>query len=133
MTNVHHVAYAVKDIQSAARSFEALGYERESALVNDDGRGVQIQFMKHPDGLRIELVSPAREGSPVSQILEKEKGASTPYHICYEVDDIDKELAELKGNGFIQTKSKAPAPAIDGRNVAFAFSLGAGLIELVER
>lgn len=131
--DMHHVAYAVRDVAASAKAFEALGYEAEAGPVLDEGRNVVIQFVRQPGGLRVELVAPAGDGSPVSRLLEKERGASAPYHICYEVDDIDEALGRLGRQGFVVTRRSEPAPAIGGRNVAFAFSAAAGLVELLER
>ena len=129
--NVHHVAYAVKNVLKAEAGFQALGYEREGEVVDDSFRHVRILFMNNGD-TRIELVEPLDDEAPVKAILKKEHGASVPYHLCYEVDDIEAAVEELKGKGFMPTTGIDPAPAIDGRCVAFLFSRAAGLIELVQ-
>lgn len=129
---VHHIAYAVSDVSAAARSFAALGFEPEGSVCVDQKRGVEIQFLLNAGGTRIELVAPAREDSPVSEMLRKGHGTGSPYHICYEVESIADAQQGLARAGFVPTSDMAPAPAISGRNVSFAFSRAVGLIELVE-
>lgn len=131
---IHHVAYAVEKIEAAAEKLELFGYETQRDTVMDELRGIRIQFMRHREsGLLLELVEPAAEKNPVSGCLEKSGGSSTPYHICYETQDLEAAVDMLRKKGFLMTQKPAPAPAIDGRRVAFLFSRDTGIIELVEQ
>jgi len=130
---IHHVAYAVADIESARKKFEFLGYEVEQPVMQDTDRNIKIEFMKHTqNGLRIELVEPDGEPNPVSGYLEKNNGMSVPYHICYETEDLEKAMGECRQNGFLPLQKPASAMAIHGCRVAFLFSKDGGMIELVE-
>lgn len=129
---IHHVAYAVSNIEKALAVFETLGCDIESPLVEDMQRDVAIQFITF-GGYRIELVAPLSDDAPVSPYLKNNKGAGCPYHICYEVDSISESVDELKKSGLMKISNIAPAPAIDGRDVVFLYNRKIGLIELVER
>ena len=82
------------------------------------------------DGYRIELVSPYAPDSVVSGLIRTYKNA--PYHLCYEAENFEKELAELEGNGYIRIDEPTPAPAIGGRRVVFLMHPAAGMLELLE-
>ena len=126
---VHHIGYAVADIEKAQRSFEALGYTAAGPVKDDQIRNVKIVFMKK-DAIDVELVAPNGEPNPVDGILKK--NGSAPYHICYETNDMQKDILELKKSGYMIIKKPEEAPAIDGGRVAFLYSAAAGMIELVE-
>lgn len=126
---VHHIGYAVRNIEDAFKKFQNLGYIRETEIISDEIRNVFIQFIIK-DGYRVELVAPLKENSPVDKILKK---GNTPYHICYETNDICKTIEELSGSGYTSLGVPEKAPAIHNRRVVFLFSKDMGLIELVEK
>lgn len=125
---IHHVGYAVNNIEKASKAFLDLGFTLGNVFV-DEIRMVEICFLQN-DGYTIELVAPHSVGSPIDRILEK--NGPTPYHICFETDNIYASIDNLSVQGFRLIVKPAPAPAINYSNVAFLFSNSAGLIELVE-
>ena len=127
---VHHVGYLVRYLERAAKTFEALGYAPQGDVTRDESRKVDILFMENGDTV-IELVSPYAADSAVGS-LSKRIG-SAPYHICYETDEIEKEISRLTASGYVLTQEAMPAPAISGRRVAFLLNPAIGLIELVEK
>ena len=56
----------------------------------------------------------------------------TPYHMCYEVQDIAQAIGELRDQRFLLVSGPVPACAMEDRRVAFLFQKNTGLIELVE-
>lgn len=126
---IHHIGYLVKKIDRAAQSFAALGYEPVGELCRDEGRGVDILFLRK-DGYTVELVSPCTPDSVAAGLLKTYK--NSPYHICYETNDLPGELAALEANGYTRMGEPEAAPAIGGRRVCFLYSARIGMIELVE-
>lgn len=126
---VHHIGYLARKIERAAQAMEALGYAREGEVTRDELRGIDILFLVN-DQTRVELVSPYREGSAVGELTKRVGNA--PYHICYEVDDLDGQVSRMSENGYVLVAPAQAAPAIEGRRVAFLMSAALGLIELVE-
>lgn len=126
---VHHVGYAVKDIEKALPVFSALGYEICGDIVKDNIRNVEIVFLRNGEEW-VELVAPNGENTPVDGVLKN--NGPTPYHICYEVEDLDKAVVELKQQKFMVLKKAEVAPAIDGCKVEFLYHKDLGMIELVE-
>lgn len=131
--STHHLGMAVADIKKSIIGFRGLGWVWDGKIIDDSFRGVKLSFLKRYDSDEvIELVSPVNEKSPVSNTLNTMKNVATPYHICYEVSNIEKIVEILKGRKYILIDKPTPAVAFNGRRVAFMFSRDAGLIELLE-
>ena len=126
----HHIGYLVKNIDKATNSFLDLGYEVSSPKCYDDYRKVDITFLSK-DGYCVELISPTCDESVVSGLMSKYK--NSPYHICYETDDIEATSNYLTSNGYVAIDTPTPAPAIKGRRVQFLSNRFLGMIELVEK
>ena len=130
----HHVAYAVKNIEDSARGFENVGYFPVGATECFDAFGVLIQFLESADANapRIELVSPARPDSIISEKVRVSHGISQPYHICFLVEDIEKGIVDLRERGFLPVSDVEHFEGMDGSAVCFLTSKSTGLIELIE-
>ena len=127
---IDHIGYAVKRIDRAIASFEKLGF-CFGPVIEDHDRNVKLVFGNNGE-YRIELVSPMdkSKASPIDQYLSNAPG--TPYHICYQAEEFEKIIDNLKLQGFKEVIAPAKAVAFDGRRVTFLASLGVGLLEIVE-
>lgn len=131
---VHHIGYAVNNLENSIQGFKRLGYHEISEICEDTERKIAIIFMKHSaTGETVELVTPMENGSPVDGQLQRMKQMAAPYHICYEVVSIEKIVPWLKKRGFVPIDKPSAAPAIDGRRVTFLVQKDVGMIELVEQ
>ncbi len=126
---VHHIGYLVKKIDKAKKAFENLGYVVTQDTVLDEYRQVNICFLEK-DGYAIELVSPASKESVVSNLMKKL--GNTPYHICYETDNMEAEIERLQEQHYTICSERHEAVAIDGKDVCFMIHPFIGMIELVE-
>jgi len=125
----HHIGIACRDIAKTQAFYTAMGYEA-SAVVDDPLQHVKVCFLDKPGAPRVELLEPLDDESPVACTLAT-VGVS-PYHLCYEVEDIEQAIVALRGQRFLPVKPPVPACAMGGRRVAFLFQKHTGLIELVE-
>ena len=128
---VHHYGLATKSIEKSIKAFLTLGYETCSEIIFDPIQGVNLLFLKNENDHLIELVEPAQDENPVSKILAK--SGSSLYHICYEIEDFDLKIEELKKQRFVQVIPPTPAVAFDGRRICFLYNPTLGLIELLEK
>lgn len=125
----HHIGVAVNDIESTATVYVNGGYLRSETLF-DPIQNVNICWLTKDGMPTVELLAPINETSPVNKILEK-NGVS-PYHICYEVNDMDIVINNLRKQKYVMVCKPVPAVAIHNCKVCFLFNKHVGLIELVE-
>ena len=69
--------------------------------------------------------------APINNLLKK-AGAS-PYHICYEVNNIEESIALLKKDKFMPVSKPKVSNAFDNHRVCFLFKKDIGLIEIIEK
>lgn len=125
---IHHIGYAVKNIDEAFKLFKILGFEKVNEKVVDEERKVKILFVKNNEYL-VELIEPYGNNSPIENILKN--SGSTPYHICYESKDILKDIEMLKNDGFVLISELSAAPAINQQKVCFLYNGKVGIIEIL--
>ena len=125
---VEHVAIAVHDMtESKAMLEEIFGLEAE--LEEQIG---STRLAMYPVGESyIELLETEEPGSWIDRWL-KEKGQSL-FHICFEVEDIDAAIAELRAKG-VKLMTETPRPGHGGSRIVFLDPTSTGNIvfELAE-
>ena len=128
---LHHVAYTTDNLdQKTSELTKLLGFKANGPPVFDPVQKVRIQFMQTADGSLLELMEPSGEKSPIRGHLKKGGGL---YHLCFEVDDLDATLQQLRDSGeAIVVCEPVPAPAIQDRRVAFVVTSGRDLVEFLE-
>lgn len=134
---IDHIGYLSSNIEKSVIEFESLGYKCITDIIWDniehDGRparNVKICFLSNK-AVNIELVSPIDETSDVYNTLKRQ--GEGPYHICYQVNDLNYKIDELKRDSWLIIKKPESAIAFHNAKVAFLFKKGIGLIELVEK
>jgi methylmalonyl-CoA/ethylmalonyl-CoA epimerase len=125
----HHIAIAVQNIEKTSAIYCLAGFTSTEPVI-DPVQNVRICFLKKQNMPVYELVEPINEISPVNKILEKM--GVTPYHICYEVDDIHNAINDLRKQGYLLLHKPVPAIALDNMQICFMFHKDSGLIELLE-
>lgn len=127
--NIHHVGYYVTDIDEAQNEFLSLGYAKERECVFDEERKIHVQFLKN-GAYRVELIAPAEDCTLFPKSIKKV--GATPYHICYECKDLEQDIEEWQGKGFVLVRPPSRAVAIGNHRVAFLYSDAIGMVEFVE-
>ena len=127
-----HIGILVEDIEQGIKNHEALlGYKQLGPIVDDTTQKVRVVLMgtSDADPVKIELISPLTEDSPVSNLLEKRQSL---YHLCYEVPDIEEAQKKARENGAVIISKPVEAPLFDSRKICFLFTRDRYVIELVE-
>lgn len=130
LTEIDHVAIAVRDLDAAAAWYEATLGATVAHRERIESDGVEEALLKIADSY-VQLLTPTRDDSPVARYLER-KGEGV-HHIGYRVTDCAAALQAMKDAG-AATVDEAPRPGSRGTTVAFVHprsSFGT-LIELVE-
>jgi methylmalonyl-CoA epimerase len=96
LKKIHHVGIVVRDLEAAYRFYrDTLGLEvHKTAEVKDQGVKAALLTVGHSE---IELLEPIDPKGTVARFLEK-RGEGM-HHICFETDDVEKELAAAKAKG----------------------------------
>jgi methylmalonyl-CoA epimerase len=130
LTEIDHVAIAVRDLESAIEYYRATyGCEVEHREVVERD-GVEEALLRVADSY-IQLLTPTRDDSPVAKYLER-RGEGI-HHVGYRVESCAAALASVKEHGH-QVIDAEPRRGSRGTTVAFVHPRTAfgTLIELVE-
>jgi methylmalonyl-CoA/ethylmalonyl-CoA epimerase len=125
---VEHIAVAVKSLN---QSMDLLRNTFGISLEYEEQIGATRLAMLPVGETYIELLESQAPESGINQwIAEKGEGL---FHICFEVEDIDGALAELKAKG-VKLRDEAPRIGHGGARIAFTDPTSTGnlLIELAE-
>ena len=95
---IHHIGIAVWNLESALPNYETLlDYKLIAGPVSDPIQRVSVCFLSRgEEDTVIELVAPLGPNSPVDRTLKKGGG---PYHICYQVSDINAAISHFTAQG----------------------------------
>ena len=129
----HHVGYATANIDRFVEDFfrPVFAPLAISDKISDPIQRVTVCFARMQGEMLIELVEPFGENSPVDSVIGSSRGGV--YHLCYEVEDLDRELVRCRQNRCMPVSRPVPAAAFDGRRIVFLLTPQRDLIELVER
>ena len=109
------------------RSMEA---QWDGRSFDDPLQKARVAFMTtRPGDAKIELVEPLGEDSPVQRFLRQTGGGL--HHVCYEVADLEGELAAFRSRGAAIAKRPKPAVAFGGRHIAWVITAEKLLVELL--
>jgi methylmalonyl-CoA/ethylmalonyl-CoA epimerase len=114
-----HVGVAVRSIRDLAPEVE---------VFDDRTQRVSVAFVDLA-GLRLELIQPGAEPSPIDGNLQK---GQTLVHLCFRVPSLDLALQFARESGLHQLARPVAATAFGGRRIAWLFNTSVGLVELLE-
>jgi len=129
---LHHVGFVVANIEAAMPGFlRSLAADWDGQVFHDPLQKVRVAFLAtRAQDPAIELVEPAGDDSPVLRFL-RERGGGL-HHVCYEVADLEEELAAFRSRGALIAKRPLPAVAFAGRRIAWVITSEKLLVELLE-
>ncbi|MFZ6021720.1 MAG: methylmalonyl-CoA epimerase [Chloroflexota bacterium] len=126
---INHVAIAVSDVDASLTFWrDALGLKVDHV---EDVPSQKAMVVFIPVGeSEVELVRPTSEDTGVAKFLAERGGGM--HHLCFEVDDIEGMLTDLKAKG-VRLINETPLE-LPGRKMAFIHpkSSGGVLVELYE-
>ena len=126
-----HIGLVVPDLASGeAYCREVLGLTRFSVAVEDPLQKVWVQFVHDEGGLCYELVAPATEDSPVTQVLKTRRNVIN--HLAYRVACLAESAARLRDQRHLPLGPSQPAFAFGGAHVQFFLSPLGHIVELIE-
>ena len=94
---LNHIAIATPSLDDATKTYKDMLGVKISDPVDQIDHGVKVVFIELPN-TKIELLEPLGENSPIENFLDKNKKGGV-HHICFEVEDIDSAIMNLKRDG----------------------------------
>lgn len=128
---IDHIGIAVSNLEEALKFYEGvLGMNLQGTEIVEEQK-VKVAFLPIGD-TEIELLESTDKDGPIARFIEK-KGEGIQ-HIAYRVDDIEKEIEEMKQKG-IRMIDEVPRYGAGGAKIAFLHpkSTNGVLIELCQR
>ena len=127
--SVHHVAFAVEDLDAAVGTYQRLFGARIELRGRMDDQGVEAAYLRIGDG-RKELVSALGEETPVGKFLAN-RGPGM-HHVAFEVADVAAALRSLASAG-VEVIDQEPRPGLGGHEVSFVHpdSVHGVLVEVI--
>ncbi len=130
LDRIHHVAYAVEDIDAALPVYtDRYGMSVEVRERLDD-QGIEAVSLGAGTS-HVELIQPVDPDGAVARFLER-RGPGL-HHVAFEVDDLAAALAELRDGG-ADLIDDQPRRGLGGHMIAFIHPRASGgiLTELVQ-
>ncbi|MDT8899135.1 MAG: methylmalonyl-CoA epimerase [Thermanaerothrix sp.] len=129
ITKINHIAIAVPDVDAALAFWQdALGLTVDH-IEDVPSQQATVVFIPVGDS-EVELVKPTSGDTGVARFIAERGGGM--HHLCFEVDNIEEMLAQLKEKG-IRLINESPLE-LPGRKMAFIHpkSTGGVLVELYQ-
>jgi methylmalonyl-CoA/ethylmalonyl-CoA epimerase len=130
MDKIEHIGIAVKSLKDASSLYESLLGASSYKIEEIPSEQVITEFFQIGES-KIELLEASSPDSAIHKFIEK-RGEGI-HHIAFAVDDIVKEMARLKNEGFLLL-SDVPKKGADNKWVCFLHpkSTNGVLIELCQ-
>ena len=110
--------------------FLSLGYSRGDIFI-DPIQKVSLVFVSRPGEPMIEIICDLDGTGPTKNIISRSGNGF--YHVCYEINDIERTVEKLRGQGFLLRHKPVAAAAFHGRKIVWMYNRYIGLVELLER
>jgi methylmalonyl-CoA/ethylmalonyl-CoA epimerase len=131
LNKIEHIGMAVKDLKEVTKFYKDAFSCPTSEQMDIPERNLTIAFTEI-SGVKLEFLMPTDKESVVAKFIDK-KGEGI-HHICFEVDDVEKAILELKQKGVELVEDK-PRMGAEGKKIVFLQpkSIFGVLIELKEK
>jgi methylmalonyl-CoA/ethylmalonyl-CoA epimerase len=131
ISKINHIGIAVRDLKKAASLYSDSFGLGVSGEIDVPERKLRIAFTEI-SGTKLEFLMPTDDDNVVAKFIDK-RGEGI-HHICFEVDDIEKAISELKSKG-VELVDEKPRLGVEGDKIVFLqpkSTIGV-LIELKEK
>jgi methylmalonyl-CoA/ethylmalonyl-CoA epimerase len=112
---VEHIGIAVKDLDAVVAQYQRL-FPKVKIVPEPVADGNMKMVIAHFDNVKIELMEPLKEDSPVGKFIVK--NGEGIHHLAFSTDDIEASLACAKEND-IRVVTEKPYIGAEGLLVAF--------------
>ena len=131
LDKIEHIGIAVRDIGEASKFYQDVLGCHASEEMDLPERKLRIAFIDI-SGVKLEFLMPTDEESVLAKFIDK-RGEGI-HHICFEVEDVEGAVVELKEKG-VELVDDEPRTGAEGKKIIFIKpkSTHGVLIELKEK
>lgn len=127
---IDHICFAVKKIEEGISYWEEIfGYRQMTGVVVNSLQKVKVTFMEKEGSILIKLIEPLTDNLSLVNFVNRGGGF---HHTCFRCDNIDDQIAKLKGKGLITLVPPQPGEAFSNHNIAFLLGRYGMNIELID-
>ena len=129
---LHHIGYVVNGIEVALNALQSLDNKLVTTPpVNDEIQRCRICFVGREGEPLIELVEPYENNKSLRK-MQAQRG-NAPYHMCYEVEDVEALFDELsEKEGWMPLFRPVEAAAFNNRLITYFYNTQIGYVEFVK-
>ncbi len=115
INKIDHIGIAVRDLKMVGRLYSNAFGLKVSDEMDVPERKLRIAFTEI-SGVKLEFLMPTDQESVVAKFIDN-RGEGI-HHICFEVDDIEKAISELKSKG-VELVDQKPRLGVEGDKIVF--------------
>ena len=115
LDKIEHIGIAVKDIGEVSKFYKDVFECQISDEINVPDRKMRIAFADI-SGVKLEFVMPTDKESVVAKFIDK-RGEGI-HHICFEVEDVERAVSELKTKG-VELVDDRPRMGAEEKKIVF--------------
>ena len=131
---IDHICFAVKNISEGISYWEEVfGYRQMTEVIVNSLQKVKVSFLCKEDSMLVKLIEPLAENQSLVSFVNRGGGF---HHLCFRVEDMDKQINDLKGKGLLMLVPPQPGEAFNNHDIAFMlarFGLNVELIDTDEK
>jgi len=127
---IDHICFAVKDLtEGIAYWEEVFGYKQMTDEIENSLQKVKIVFLSQENNIIIKLIEPLEDNLSLKNFVNNGGGF---HHICFNCDDINSEVNNLKNKGLTLLVPPQLGEAFNNNNIAFLLAKYRLNIELID-
>ena len=127
---IDHICFAVKNISEGVSYWESVfGYRQMTEVVVNTLQKVKVVFLAKKESILIKLIEPTEENQSLINFVNRGGGF---HHLCFRVDNMDKQIEEFKEKGLLTLVPPQPGEAFNNHEIAFMLAKYGINIELVD-
>jgi len=115
LDKIEHIGIAVKDIGEVSKFYKDVFECQISEEMDVPERKIRIAFTEI-SGVKLEFVMPTDKESVVAKFIDK-RGEGI-HHICFEVENVERAISELKDKS-IELVDDKPRMGAEGKKIIF--------------
>jgi len=127
---IDHICFAVKNISEGIAYWESVfGYRQMTEVIINSLQKVKVAFLNKEESVLIKLIEPLTDNQSLVNFVNKGGGF---HHLCFRVEDMDKQISELKEKGLLMLVPPQPGEAFNNHDIAFMLARNGLNVELID-